>query len=289
MVQELLDKIARMEKRTPTERKLALFFEKNYMNLVLEDLEGISAKTGISQSTVSRFITKLGYANFKAFSSEMRRAAADKLDTPIERYGALSEANLDLSTPEDILQQHLNDVCNIIQATLKSVRAEDFGKALDLLCDEKRHLFLLGSVVSEPTLRSFSIILRYIRPNFTQLRVDASDIARQIACMPKDAVLLALGNRPYSATTYKTLEHFRENNHDIIAITDSTISPFYSLATVPLVVMREGKSMFHTRCSAMALLEALASGIALRKGSDFTERFSTVSTLMNKFSVFLAR
>lgn len=283
---KLMDRIAAVSKLTPTERKLARFFEREAAALAFEDLEGLSTKTGISQSTISRFVTKLGYENFREFSFEMRRNAANEYNTPLKWHPVRPKG---LDTPEAVLHQHLNDVGMAMQLTLESIRSEEFARALDLVADEKRQLYLMGGVNAEPILGTFFNLLGYVRSNVTQLRPDLASVARRVAGMEQDAVLFAVCNTPFSVSTGTVMQHFMENGNDVILITNSYSCPYFRFATVPLVIYRSGRSTFSTRCTMLALMEAFTSALYIRYGNQYTDRYKNITDLLYKFGVFEAK
>lgn len=277
--QDLLRRIAGLTKTTLSERKLAMYFEREHATLAFDDLETLSKKTGVSQSTISRFITKLGYDNFRAFSYAMRKGAAEGLDRQDALYP--SDGKNPLSA-EALLHAHLNGVQIATQETLGKLRPEHFQRAIDLVSDDSRYLYLMGGGISGKLLQSFSILLRYMRSNFCQLSDDLADDARIIASMEPNAVLLAAGNKRYSVTTKKLLQHFRETGHETIVITDSYASPFADYATVPLIIHEQGFSLFSTRVVTLAVLEALLAGVRQRFEETLPQRRAAVISLQDK-------
>lgn len=279
--EKMLDRIAAAGKLTPTEKKIALYFERETSSLAFEDLETLRKKIGVSTSSVSRFVMKLGYTNFKDFSFELRQNAAVEFDTPLKRHAArLKEQN----TPESALEQHLSDVILAVQHTLKSLRPKDFARAVDLIDDSSRHLYIYGGAVAESSLSSFALLLGYVRANFTLLKPDLASTSRVIADPEKDSVLLTVCNDPFSKATGKVLRYFYENERDTILITDSHSCPYMKYGKVPLVLYRLVRSPFSTRCTVNALLEAFVSALSMKRGNQ--DKFKQTADLMHRFDLF---
>lgn len=281
--QDMMNRIAAVKKTTPTERKLALYFERNHSSLAFENMESICTKTGVSQSSVSRFIVRLGFANFRAFTAAMRQDAANALDTPLKRYAAHATG---ASSENELLQGYINNVCFTLQETLEKLSPENFTRAIDLIADSDRHLFLKGGSFMGHLLGGFSILLRYVRGNFTLLTDDVSDMTHKIARREKNSILMAVSNNRYSTSTRQLLELFHNEGHETILITDSHSAPIYQYSTVPLVVQNVGTSTFNTRCPSLAVLEALAAGVHMRFKETLPEVYTEMIRLQDELGVY---
>lgn len=277
-LQTFLKRLVEVKSPTPRERELALYLERNYATLAFDDLESLSAKSGVSKATISRFIARLGYANFRTFLQTLRQHLMKEMNTSEKRFAVLSKS---ISPAESILHRHLNEVSSILQQTLAKIQISAFKRAVDLLSDSTRHLFILGSSTPGRILEGISVNFRSVRPNCSLLS-DPVDIAIQIAQMPPDAVLLAVCITRFGHTAEKVLRHFHDCGCEVICIADSCIVPCFQYATVPLVIHVEGSSVFQTRCSALAVLESLLLGMLLNNGTSFMDRGSSVFSLMNE-------
>ena len=282
--QALLDRLGKLPSYTASERTLARYFEREYLSLSTETIESLSEKTGVSKASISRFVTRLGYPNFRAFLHAQWQEG--QVETPIRRYARRAKK----ATPaEALLDEHLTVVANNLVRTREKIRPEAFAEALDLLCDEERHLFVLGSAASAHLLGYFSVLLRYMRGNVTLLGGDGSAVAHDVARMEPSAVLFAMTTMRYANRTTALLRHFFERGHPTILVTDSYAAPCIAWATVPLVMHAEGPNMFNTRCSALAILEALIAGMSTRLETTVPERYEAIDELLRLMDVYPAK
>jgi Transcriptional regulators len=203
--------------------------------------------------------------------------------TPIVRYTRRGKKSL---SAEEVLHDHMAAVTVNIQKTMAVLRTEAFSRALDLLCDEKRHLYLLGTSLAMHLLGYFSVLTRYMRSNFTLLTGDTANIAHQTATISEDAVLFALSYKRYANVTQTVMQHFHESGHEVIFLTDSYSAPGLQYASVPMVVDTGGHNMFNTRCSAIAVLEALINGMSVRYENTVPERYDAIGTMLRRLNVY---
>ena len=274
--QALLERIAGIQNLTASERKLARYFEQEFAALPFEIIESLSKKSGVSKSSISRFATRLGYANFRAFLQELRQDAANGLDSPLKRHAFRVKKS---DPAEVLLHKHLQGVCTNLRQTLEQIKPGNFTRALELLCDENRRLFLLGCGGSGFLMGYCGMFMSYIRNNITPLDGDAPGIAFRMAKMEGDAVFLVMATRRYASLSGTVLRYAFERGHETILLTDSYSAPCLQYATVPLVVHLEGESMLRTRGPALAVLEALISGMSAHFGGEVPERLAAIDEL----------
>ena len=280
-----LERLAGLGKLTPNEKKLAALFEREYHALAFDNLEGVSAKADVSKSAVSRFIARLGYASFHVFIRELREEVAESLDSPIKRHEKrLASGQMD---EKSILATHLEEAGANLRETAARLREEDFARALELLCDIERPLYLIGCATAEHMVTYFYLLMRYIRGNVTLLNGNAATIAHRMEAIDKKAMLFAMGFSRYPVLTANLVRFFRHKGSEVILLTDRHTCPMLAEATLPLIVHAEGSGMFKTRCSAVAVMEALLSGMAQRLPEHVSERYSVMRDVSNHLNIFL--
>lgn len=274
---ELFGRLASVDRLTPSEVKLAKYFESNYQSLVFENIETLSQKAGVGTSTLSRFINKLGYSNFREFLYSLRESAVCKTLPADVQFPARPQ---DALTPEELLELHVNNVSTALVQSLSLIKMEYFKKAVDLLCDVDRTVFTVGVSTSAGFLTDAGSHFSYVRANCFSLR-DNHELASHLTCMPADAVLFAVGIGPYEERTRNILKYFYKSGHETILITDSYVSPDLALATVPLVVQVYPSGFFQTFCPVLAVLEALLKAVAVRSGLNRVRKDSPLFDLLN--------
>ena len=279
-----LERLASIGRLTPNDKKLALIFEQEYGSLAFDNLETLSAKAGVSKSAVTRFIARLGYASFHVFIKELRDEVAHTLDSPIKRHQKRTAA---VKIDEKPLAAHVEEVRANLKETLSRVREQEFAKALDLLCDSSRPLYMIGCATAEALVTYFYLLIRYMRGNVTLLDGNGPTIAHRMDGITPDAVLFAMAFSRYPALTSSLAHYFQGKCSEVILLTDRHTCPIIPYATTPVIVHAEGSGMFKTRCSAMAVMEALLNGMSTRLGPDIAARYEEMHDVVHHLNIFL--
>ena len=278
------ERLATVGKLTPNEKKLAGLFERDYHGLAFANLELISEKVGVSKSAVSRFIARLGYANFHIFIRELRDEVSETLDSPIKRYEKRLAASIE--GKEDFLASHIEAVTANLRETVARLHEDDFSKVLDLLCQVDRPLYLIGSATGEQLVTYFYLLMCYLRDNVTLLDGNAPTLPHRMGEITEDAVLFSFAFSRYPVNTRNVMAYFHSKGSDIVLLTDRHTAPMLQYTTYPLVVHTEGAGMFNTRCSALAVLEALLSGMGARMPEYVKKRYATMRDAFQGFNVY---
>ncbi|CAK7072568.1 MAG: hypothetical protein DELT_01949 [Desulfovibrio sp.] len=282
--QEFLERLTNAGKLTPNEKKLARLFERDYHALAFDNLETVSAKANVSKSAVSRFIARLGFASFHVFIRELRDEVAETLDTPLQRHEKRTARG---ETGQSLFKAHLEEVAMNLRETTEQFREEDYAKALDLLCDTSRPLYLVGSATAEHMMAYFYLLMRYLRGNLTLLDGNAPTLAHRIGVVDEKSVLFAMSFARYPTLTYDVMRYFKSKNAEVLLLTDRLTCPMIAETTLPLVVQADTASMFKTRCSALALLEAFIGGMSERFPEDVSERYAAMREVSQHLNIFM--
>ncbi|HVJ97530.1 MAG TPA: SIS domain-containing protein, partial [Acidimicrobiia bacterium] len=74
------------------------------------------------------------------------------------------------------------------------------------------------------------------------------------------------------------LEHAREAGAEVIALTDSALSPVAQDARQTFVVAADGVGPFDSHTASLALVNALGAGVAAKLRKTATERLDQIET-----------
>lgn len=281
----LLQRLAQLEDLTPSEKKLTALFRREYPQLAFDNLTDISAKADVGKATVTRFVQRLGYLNFYEFSKVLRDEVAQHMDLPVKRVNQVNQS-ISNAAPDEIFTRYLDTAIGNLQRTRELHSGEDFARAVNLLADSSRTLYLMGAVSAEGLMSYFYLTLSYLRENVVLLNGNASILGHRITRIAPESVLLAFSYDRYPKITGKTMRVFREAGCDTILVTERRSSPLLKHTTVPLFVEAEGPEMFKSRCAGIATLEALLAALTPRFAGSMNKRLESMTKLFTEFDVY---
>lgn len=247
-------------------QEIARFALDNPSTMALETVASIAKQAGVQPSAMIRFANALGYSGF----SEMQRVFQTELLERVPSYNERMRKALDLdsgASPRDTVEL-LREFCNANVASLRHlgdvVAAADLEAALDLL-ESARIIHLLGLRRSFPVASYLAYALSKAECKAHLLSGVAGLLNEQCALVDKDGLMVAISATPYAAETVAAVEAAAERGIQILAITDSPLSPLARHSTLTLLAQEAELRGFRSLTATLCLAQTLVVGLTLRK------------------------
>ena len=191
----------------------------------------LAAVTGVSQSTVIRFASALGYQGYGDFQSALQLELKYRL-TALERF-ELAEENS--STDMEMLNQiALHDALNI----KKNLNLNPMD-ALHNLCTRlmlSGKIYIYGQGLTAPAAVYLASYLRILLPNVCCLNQLEMDPVNAACGMDAGDLLLCVGLPAHQRSTLELLSFAREREVCTATISESHDSPMAQDADISLIV-----------------------------------------------------
>lgn len=249
-------------------QKIALYLTQNPNDVAVLSVNAIGAKCGIHASSFVRYAQSLGYKGFKELQAIFQRrltTAAPGFDARVKalevELGGAREGEIGFLA--DLVAR---DVASL-QELLASVDPGHLARAAELL-ESADTVYLIGQLRSAPVVD----LLRYVLTMLGKRTVllDASGgLATHMAkvARPTD-VLFVVSFRFYATEVVNVAEETAMRGVPILAITDSTLSPYAKLAQVLFAVPEHEYTFSRSLAAPMCLAQALCVALAARVQKD---------------------
>ena len=158
MITHLLTRIdLMMNSFSKGQKRIALYIEEHYDKAAFMTAAKLGETVGVSESTVVRFATELGYDGYPKLQKAMQEMIRNKL-TSVQRIEVTSGRIGNGNVLDSVLMQDIEK----IRRTIEETSHEDFNRAVDEICKAKRNDIIIGI--------SF--------PRYSTMAVEAMDFAR---------------------------------------------------------------------------------------------------------------
>ena len=255
---------------TPSERRLADVVLADPQAVAFGTVAALAARADTSGPTVVRFATKLGFQGFAELQSEAQREIADALRPATTRIRERPAV--------DVVARVLEADLENVRTTLGTLDPAAFDDAIALLSDRRRRVFVLAGEVARGVGIVLVTQLDLLRDGVVALGGTPVRIARQLADVAEGDVVIAIEHRRYERWLLDALEHAREAGAEVIALTDSALSPVAQDARQTFVVAADGVGPFDSHTASLALVNALGAGVAAKLRKTATERLDQIET-----------
>ena len=262
-------------------KKIAAYIEENYDKAAFMTAAALGQKVGVSESTVVRFATELGFKGYPELQKELQQLIKSKL-TAVQRM----EVSENLIGDSDIITSVLNGDIELIRATAEKTSREAFKNAVSEINRAKR-IYILG-VRSSAALASF--LAFYFNLVFDAVTLidtaSASVMFVQMFRIDEKDVCIAISFPRYSKQTVNALRFIADRGAKIIAITDTEKSPIASFANHLLVARSDMASVVVSLTAPLSFITALIAGVPLSRRNEVYENFNKLEHIWDVYQVY---
>lgn len=263
-------------------KKIADFIKAHYDQAVFMTAASIGAELDISESTVVRFASGLGYDGYPDFQRTLAAWVQDKLNS-VSRIGA----KYGQSTQSELLNSVLTGDIERISDTLNEVSPIAFEAAVEAII-EARTIYIVGIRSCEPLADFLSFYLNMIRGNVVLLRsTSVSEMFEQMIRIDEKDVLIGISFPRYSMRTLKAMEFANDRNARVIAITDSPHSPMNLYSSCNLHARSDMVSIVDSLVAPLSLINALVVALCLKCPEEVKKNLEMLEQTWNNYQVYL--
>ena len=269
------------KKMSKGHKKLAQYIAENYDKAAFMTASKLGEKVGVSESTVVRFATEMGFKGYPELQKELQQMIKSKL-TAVQRM----EVSSTLIGEHGAIQKVLTGDMELIRDTLENVSESEFSKAVETINNAKR-IYILG-VRSSAALASF--LYFYFNPVFENVVLvdtsSASEMFEQMFRISEDDVCVAISFPRYSKQTINALRFINDRGTKIIALTDSADSPIAEYADTLLVAKSDMVSVVDSLVDPLSLINALIVAVTFSKRDEVYNNFNKLESIWDEYQVY---
>lgn len=275
---KLDDKTVKLSKG---QKKIADYIMKNYDKAAFMTASTLGEKVGVSESTVVRFATELGFKGYPELQKEIQQMIKSKL-TAVQRM----EVSKTLIGDGDVIKNVLMDDIDLIRQTAEQTSKEDFKNAVNSINNAKK-IYILG-VRSSAALASF--LAFYFNLVFDSVVLidtsSASEMFEQMFRIGEDDVCIAISFPRYSKQTVNAIRFIHDRKATVISITDTDESPMAPYTDHLLVAKSNMASVVDSLVAPLSLINALIVSVTLSKKDEVYNNFSKLEDIWDKYQVY---
>ena len=279
---KLLNKIDKnYEQMSKGQKLLADYILKNYDKAVFLTAAKLGKVVGVSESTVVRFATQLGYQGYPGFQKALEELVRNKLNS-IQRmevtYGRISQS--------EILASVLQSDIEKIKLTLANMDQNAFELAVETILNAKR-IYVVGIRSCAPLANFLSFYLNLIFDNVTSVHTNSSsEIFEQLIRIGAEDVIIGISFPRYSMRTLKALEFASNRKAKVITLTDSVHSPMTLYSSCNLIARSDMASIVDSLVAPVSVVNALVVALCMKKQKDVIATLETLEQIWDEYQVY---
>jgi len=253
----------------------------NYNKAAFMTAAKLGVTVGVSESTVVRFATEIGFDGYPNLQRAMQDLMKNKL-TAVQRI----QVTIDQLGDQDILEKVLNQDIERIRKTLEETSREDFNEAAEII-DKAKTIYIIGSRSAAALARFLSYYFNLIFPAVKLVHTTStSEMFEQIMRIDENDVMIGISFPRYSKQTVTAFKYASDNNANVIAITDSHASPLVKYADNVLIARSDMASVVDSLVAPLSLINALIVAVSIKNRDKVTENFGKLESIWEEYQVY---
>lgn len=279
---ELLKKLEDgYQKFSKGQRKLADFIREDYDKAAFMTAAKMGEEVSVSESTVVRFATALGYEGYPEFQKALGELVRTKLNS-IQRmevtYGRISQG--------EILSTVLRSDIDKIKLTMESIDHDAFQMAVDTILKAKK-IYVIGIRSCAPLASFLSFYLNLICDDVTAVHTNsASEIFEQMIRVGPEDVVIGISFPRYSMRTLKAMEFASNRKAKVVTLTDSIHSPMNLYSSCNLIARSDMASIVDSLVAPLSVVNALVVALCMRKQEEVITTLETLEDIWDEYQVY---
>jgi DNA-binding MurR/RpiR family transcriptional regulator len=261
---------------TPAEAKIAEVLLGDYPVAGLGTATALAKRAGVSDPSVIRMVSKLGFDGFAAFQKRLLEEVESGLRSPL----MMMETKRPARAPgRSVEETYIRSAANAVEAAAAMTLPQTYGRAVQLIMEARGRVLLLGGRFSRHIAGMLAGYLKQFRSGV----IDVPPLAAESFDLLLDAgprdTLVVFDHRRYQTDVIRFAEQAAERGTQLVLFTDVWRSPIAEHAKVIIVAPLEANSPYDSLAPAVAQMEALVARIVADESNKSGARIEALERI----------
>lgn len=263
------------------QKLIAQYIIEHYDKAAFMTAYHLGETVGVSESTVVRFASELGFDGYPQLQKAMQELIRSKL-TSVQRIEVTRARMEDNEVLDNVISY---DLANVRQ-TLEELPRKTFYDAVDAIVSARRiYIFGAGSCRSLATFAAYYLKLLLVDVQLIYTSSE-TEIFEDMLHINEQDVAIGISFPRYSSKAVKAMHFASSRNAKIIAITDSEMSPIAEYATYLLLAHSDMATIVDSLVAPLSIINAIIVAISLKKNEDITNELSELEKIWEQYEVY---
>ncbi|QFJ55673.1 MurR/RpiR family transcriptional regulator [Pseudobutyrivibrio xylanivorans] len=278
LISKINEKYGKMSKG---QKLLANYIIDNYDKAVFLTAAKLGDIIGVSESTVVRFASYIGYSGYPEFQQALETMVRSKLNTTdrVEITNGGIEQN-------GVLREVLSSDAIKIKNTMENIDEAAFSNAVEAILNARR-IYIVGIRTCSPLASFLAFYLNMIFDNVVNLQTSsASELFEQMIHIDDSDCIIGISFPRYSMRTLKALEFANNRQAHVITITDSIHSPMNLYSSCNLIAESDMHSVVDSLVAPLSVINALIVELCNRRQKDVAQTLDMIENVWSEYQFY---
>jgi len=272
---------AKRASMSKSHKKIADFICEHYDKAAFMTAAKLGERVGVSESTVVRFASLMGFEGYPEFQHVLREIIKNKL-TAVQRMEITSSKFAE----KDILKTVISSDIEKLRQTMDGVSVSDFTDAVNTISNSKR-IYILGARTCFSIANFLGFYLSLLSYDAKLITTNsASETFEQIFDAGKEDCIIAISYPRYSRRTLNAVRYAHDKGSKVIAITDSELSPIYPYADHKIIATSDMSNFVDSLVAPLSIINAIIVALVMRNEEEIAKKFTTLENIWDEYQVY---
>jgi DNA-binding MurR/RpiR family transcriptional regulator len=264
------------------QRYIADYITANYDKAVDMTAARLGSIVGVSESTVVRFATELGFKGYPQFQKALGELVKKRLSS-VQRISLTYDR---LSESDDLVNSVIHNDIQQLKRTADMLDRDAFYQSVDLI-GHARRIYVIGGRSCSSLASFFCYYLNYIFDDVRLIYSDSmTESIEEIHRISDQDVIIAISFPRYSTKTVQTMSFARKRNSKIIAITDGPQSPLAQYADCSIYAGSDMISFVDSYVAPLSVINALLAALSMRYKDSVIDTMASMESIWNELNEY---
>ena len=263
------------------QKLLANYIIDNYDKAVFLTAAKLGEIIGVSESTVVRFASFIGYKGYPEFQQALEEMVRSKLNSSdrIEITNGGIEQN-------GVLRTVLSADALKIKNTMETIDEAALQNAVEAILNARR-IYVVGIRTCAPLAAFLSFYLNMIFDNVVNLQTSStSELFEQMIHIGDEDCIIGISFPRYSMRTLKALEFANNRLANVITITDSIHSPMNLYSSCNLIAESDMHAVVDSLVAPLSVINALIVELCSRRQNEVANNLEMIENVWNDYQFY---
>ena len=273
---------ARRSKMSRGQRAIYTYLSAHFDEAVFLTAAKLGEQAGVSESTVVRFASDLGYSGYPEFIAALQSWLKDRISS-LQKMGAAYGGR----SRSEVLNSVISSDIEKLQDTMEKLDPEAFDLSAEMIL-KSQTVYIVGLRACAPLASLLAFYLGQVRGDIRLITTTSvSEFFEQMLQVGPRDLVIGISFPRYSMRTLKAMEFASDRNAKIISLTDSPLSPMTLYSTVNLLAPSGTVSIVDSLVAPLSVINALIVSLALKAPENVRKRMEALEYAWNNYQVYI--
>lgn len=261
------------------QRLIADYILNNFHKSTFQTAQKLAVELGLSESTVVRFATLLGYDGYKELKDDIHELAKISLSN-IDRIKLRQ-----IKTMDELVESCLTTDAHDVKRLKTDLDKEKLYEGIDIL-NKSRKIFVLGLRTSSFLANYFYFYLKLMGKDAIIINSDDDIVYENMLHMNEEDTFFCISYPRYSKKSVSILKYAKSKGSKVISLTDNTNTTIAKNSDLVLVAKNDIILFIDSFVAPLSLINIIIAGLSFKNFESTQDYLTEMERIYKSYDIY---